>query len=69
MKAQRVLFLQVLTRGNMMYLYEYRGAGKNPRLLDEFDTYAEAVDALYEMEGLYPLKEYYIESEIDEDAL
>jgi hypothetical protein len=53
----------------MMYLYEYRGAGKNPRLLDDFDTYAEAVDALYEMEDLYPMKEYYIESELDEDAL
>lgn len=53
----------------MMYLYEYRGAGKNPRLLDEFDTYAEAVDALYAAETVYPLKKFYIESEVDEDAL
>ena len=52
-----------------MYLYEYRGAGKNPRLLDDFDTYAEAVDALYAAEILYPLKHFYIESGIDEDAL
>jgi hypothetical protein len=53
----------------MMYLYEYRGVGKQPRLLDEFNTHREAVEALDEIEYLYPLKEYYIASDIDEDAL
>jgi hypothetical protein len=52
-----------------MYLYEYRGFGKNPRLLDDFDTYAEAEDALYAAETVYPLKEFYISFKLDEDAL
>jgi hypothetical protein len=70
MRAKRVLFLQALTRGNMWYLYEFRGVGKNPRLIEVFNTHQEAVNALYELETLYPLKEeYYIDSELDEDAL
>lgn len=53
----------------MMYLYEYRGKGKNLRLLDEFDTYVEAVDALNAAEKVFPLKIFFLDSNIDEDAL